>query len=452
MANKDENEGGKKGGGWFKAVLGTLGGLLSGAVVMYFGAWVDQAVKPAKPVPNFRVQSAGRTVHFENLSPGYSGWWDFGDGAELVPADGNHLSVDHQYARPGDYSVKLSLTNLIGEESDRTVSLHVEDPPQAKQPKVVSLQAVRVSPGTFAPATYKITAKTENASTCVWDLGDDRPLQAVNENTAVQEHWVTFDKPGDYAVEVVAINDAQVDYKTEVVSVGDAPAGSVGVTLTAFDAGTLVRTRKVPCTFSDVFRPDIKGDVCPLSGRRLAAASPTDQYKDWVITDVQLTGTDGATVSLGDRMELPLDAGALGLQNVRDLRLQLADDRSSAHLLGELTRAGGKADAPAPTLLLQGFMTEELRTPDSRTVPLPCALTAPTAGNTTTQIASLPPPPADWVDPQPCKLSLEVRDGGAVVAKDVPVPGSVDLTLRQRRFTLAAVRIKDQVRLDLTAP
>ena len=74
MADKEDDEGGKKkGGGWFKAILGTVGGLLSGAVVMYFSAWVDKAVKPAKPVPNFRVEHEGRTVHFENLSPGFTG-------------------------------------------------------------------------------------------------------------------------------------------------------------------------------------------------------------------------------------------------------------------------------------------------------------------------------------------------------------------------------------------
>ena len=152
MAEKEEASGKKKGGGWLKAVLGTLGGLLSGAVVMYFSAYIDKAVKPAKPVPNFRVEHEGRTVHFQNLSPGYTGWWDFGDGTELVPADASHESIDHAYERPGDYSVKLSLSNLLGEESERTVALHVEDPPEAKQPKVVSLEAVRRQPRQRRPS------------------------------------------------------------------------------------------------------------------------------------------------------------------------------------------------------------------------------------------------------------------------------------------------------------
>ena len=109
MAVKEDNEGGKKtGGGWIKTVLGMVGGMLSGAVVMYATAWLDNAVKPAKPVPNFRVQHEGCTVTFQNLSPGYTGWWDFGDGSELVPVTGDSDSLVHKYDQPGDYNVKLS--------------------------------------------------------------------------------------------------------------------------------------------------------------------------------------------------------------------------------------------------------------------------------------------------------------------------------------------------------
>ncbi len=119
MAAKDEDEGGKKkGGGWIKTVLGMVGGMLSGCVVMYCTAWLDNAVKPAKPVPNFRVEHEGCTVHFQNLSPGYTGWWDFGDGSELVPVTGDSDSVIHKFERPGDYGVKMSLKNVLNEETE----------------------------------------------------------------------------------------------------------------------------------------------------------------------------------------------------------------------------------------------------------------------------------------------------------------------------------------------
>ncbi len=301
MAETASAEGGKKGGGWFKTILGTVGGLLSGAVVMYFGAWVDKAVKPAKPVPNFRLEHEGRVVHFQDLSPGFAGWWDFGDGTELIPADSGHESIDHTYDRPGDYTVKLSLSNLLGEESNRTVALHVEDPPESKQPQVVSLDAVRVSPGTGAPALFKVTAKTTNAPSCIWDVSDERPLEVVSDETASQERLVQFDKAGNYVIELVAVNENLWDRKTASVCVTQPPAGGVGVVLAWTDAGTWVKTRTVPCTFCDTFRPDAKGDRCPLSGRDFCAACSNDRCKDWVIRDVQVMGANGKQVSLGDQ-------------------------------------------------------------------------------------------------------------------------------------------------------
>ena len=454
MAEKEE-EGKSKGGGWFKAILGTVGGLLSGAVVMYFGAWVDQAVKPAKPVPNFRVEHEGATVHFQNLSLGFRGWWDFGDGTELVPADTAHDSVAHKYDRPGDYNVKLSLSNLLGEENDRTVSLHVEDAPASKQPKIVSLTAERQSPGVYAPAMYKVTAKTENALLCILNLDNEQQAESINEGTASLERWVTFDKPGTYDIDFFATNDKLTDQKRTSVSVQAPPAGTINALLTTVDAGTLVQTRKQPCTFSDMFRADVKGDASPLSGRELFAASPRDKDKDWIIRDVHVTGAGSKDFSLGDKTELPLDSAAMGLQNARNLRMQLSADRRSVHMLGEITRGPAKDAGPPPTVMLQGSMTQELRKPDTRTVPLPATLVIPAVGLATSETIILPPPPAEWVDPQPRKLHLAVRDGATMLAQDVPIPGQVEVTLQKRRCMLSAVPIKDrdgrvqQVRLDL---
>ena len=445
MAETESAEGGKKkGGGWFKALLGTLGGLLSGAVVMYISAYVDKAVKPARPVPNFRLAYEGRVVHFQNLSPGFTGWWDFGDGTELVPADADHESIDHTYGRPGDYSVKLSLANLLGEQSDRTVALHVEDPPESNQPKVVSLEAVRVSPGTGAPALFKVTAKTTNAPLCIWDVSDERALEAVTDETASQERLMQFDKPGAYVIKLVAVNDNLWDKKTAPVNVTAAPAGGVGVVLAWTDAGTWAKTRTVPCTFCDTFRPDAKGDRCPLSGRDLCAACSTDKCKDWVIRDVQVTGANGKQVSMGGQTDLPLDPATLGLQSAQNLHLVMAKDRGAVRLVGDLVRPAGKSGAAPPSVVLQGVMTEELRKERSRPVQVPATLVVPAAGQTTTEIVTAPPAPADWVDVQPRKMTLTVSDGPAVLAKDVPVPGATDLIVQKRRCTLVAKVVKEK--------
>jgi PKD repeat protein len=451
MAENEEDQAGKKkGGGWIKAVLGTVGGLLSGAAAMYFGAFIDKAVKPAKPVPNFRVEADGRTVRFQDLSPGFTGWWDFGDGTELVPADTSHQSVSHTYQRTGDYSVKLSLANLLGEQADRTVSVHVEEAADAKQPRVVKLEAVRVSPGNGAPAVFRVTAQTENAPLCIWHDGDDRPCEAVADETGSQVRLVKFDRAGSYPIQLTAVNDDKIDEAKTVVVVKDKPAGAIGVVLSWTDAGTRVHKRTVPCTFCDTFRADVQDAECPLSGRDHCAACSTDACKDWVIRDVQVTGPNGKPVSLGDSLDAPLDPAALGLANVQNLKLQLPADRSSVHLLGKLVRPADK-NAPAPSVVLEGVLMEEARKPVSRPVQVPVTLAPPAPGQTTTEYVPMPPPPADWVDVQPPKVVLTLAGWPAMMAPQTPAPGRTDIVLQKRRYTLVTKIVKDQIRLDLMA-
>ena len=119
----------------------------------------------------------------------------------------------------------------------------------------------------------------------------------------------------------------------------------MSVVLTSADAGTEVRTRTQPFTLSDTFRPDAKGDVSPLSGQDLLAASSNDKHKEWIIRDVVLTGANGKQVSLGDKTEMPLDAAALGYQSARNLRLQVGQDRRSMRLVGRIGTSAIRQDA-----------------------------------------------------------------------------------------------------------
>jgi len=98
MADSTEKkeEAPKKLGGMFKAMLGTIAGLMSGAFMMYLSPLLDKVVKPSKPVANFAVDLKGLTVMFHNRSSTRSdGWWDFGDGAPLEPVTAEHDSVTH---------------------------------------------------------------------------------------------------------------------------------------------------------------------------------------------------------------------------------------------------------------------------------------------------------------------------------------------------------------------
>ena len=445
----------KIGSGWIKTILGMVGGLVSGAVVMYATAFVNNAVKPAKPVSNFRVEHEGNSVRFQNLSPGYQGWWDFGDGTELLPASTGQDSVTHKYDRPGDYTVKLSLSNLFGEENDRTVPLHVKDTPAAAQPHVISLTAERVGNSDYAPVTYHITAKTENAPLCILEPGVAGKDEAVNDGTASFDRFVTYDKPGNHTIKLRVVNGTATVCQTQVVTVQGAPAGAIQVALTAIESGTELKTRTQPLMFNETFRADVKGEVSPLASREHTAASSEDRHKEWTIRDIQLTAANGKVISLGDKTEIALDGAAFGRPNARNLRLQLSADRRSVHLVGELVRPSGGKVAILPTLMIQGTMTEEIRKAEARAVPLPAYLRLPTAGKTTTEVVNLPALPADWIDHQPPKLSLAVWDAGKVAAgSNMKIPGRVELTLQNRRCVLTATPVKDkdnkdQVRLDL---
>src|SRR4051812_6728711 len=88
----------KSSGGWLKAVVGTVTGLLGGAAGMYVPPLVDSVIKPSKPLANFAVESSGLQVTFQNRSAGTEGYWDFGDGSALEPVNMTAPTVTHAFA------------------------------------------------------------------------------------------------------------------------------------------------------------------------------------------------------------------------------------------------------------------------------------------------------------------------------------------------------------------
>jgi PKD repeat protein/ribosomal protein S15P/S13E len=202
--------------GWIKMAIGTAGGLLSGAVVMYVTPLVDKVVRPSKPLANFSHEKDGLKIRFQNLSSGGQGWWEFGDGTPLEPVSPEREFVNHVYTRPGEYTVKMTLRNVLGEENERQVVVRLDPPTTLEPTKVLNLEAVPVSAGSYAPATFKIMSKVKNAQLCVWDLGDDRPLEVTNAQG--NEKMVTFQKPGGYVIKLAAVNGLDHDQKTEIVN------------------------------------------------------------------------------------------------------------------------------------------------------------------------------------------------------------------------------------------
>src|SRR5262245_59341405 len=113
--------------------------------------------------------------------------------------------VPHTYARHGEYTARLSLRNLIGDENERTVVVRLEAP-RNDPPVVSSFDVIPVSQNSYAPATFRLVSKVQNAQLYVWDLGDDRPLEISTEKDMGPERMVTFERPGAYVVRLAAVN------------------------------------------------------------------------------------------------------------------------------------------------------------------------------------------------------------------------------------------------------
>jgi PKD repeat protein len=442
----EKEQGGKKSGGWLKAGFGAVAGILSGAAAMYATAFIDQAVKPAKPVANFRVDHDGLTVKIQNLSPGFSGWWDFGDGSELVPVAAGQDMVPHSYQQPGNYTIKMSLHNLLGEENERTVELNLTPTAAAADgaPSVDELRVEPVSPGGYAPATFKIVSKTNHAKLCVWDLGDGSDLFVEDAASSPPERFVTFQTPGAHAIRLGALNGDKHAQKSAAAQVADAPDGTLAVTLTAADSGTHVRRQTKPATFSAAFNPTTPaGKPSPFT-KDLAAAP------GWTVGD--LTWKEGTKeVHLGKQTKVDLNPSPLGLKGVQQLHMEILPDRRGVRLTGELVRDA--KDKEQPTFVLPVTLVEEQRAPDAAATTATAMLTMPLAGGPAAAAVVPPPAPAGWVDVTRT-MKLEIRDG-ATLLQTVPLTGTsllaTPISWKNHSFLLTAAPDKDKVRLQLAA-
>jgi PKD repeat protein len=422
---------------WIKATVGTLAGLLSGAVLMYLTPLLDRVIKPAKPVANFGYQADGLTVTFHNRSSGGStGWWDFGDGSPLEPVTPDEEIVTHTYTRYGEYSSKLTLRNLLNEESDRTVIVRLE-PPRNDPPAISAFEIVPVSPGAYAPATYRIVSKVENAQLSIWDLGDDRPLEVTAEKDSAAQKMVTFENPGAFVVKLVATNGAQYAVKSDIVQVNVPPPGAVTAVLSVNDQAMKLEKVNTPYTFSGAFPPSSREAVYRID--RQVPAQP-----GFEITDIRIQPKAGAAQRLEGRTEILLDPNALGLRGVRNLSLKLAPDRRSARLTGELVKDTSNKKAPLPTLSLPAVLVQQKKTPVTGPgTPVTATLSVPGVA-----ILTMPPLPADWVETRR-QPRLELREGDRVVWQESQLSRPAVVTLQNKRCVVTATATGSQVRVEV---
>ncbi len=225
---------------WIKTTLGTIAGLISGAVVMWFSPLLDKVIKPAKPVANFSYQVNGLEVTFANLSSGCDEVrWDFGDGSPLEFTPKDTTQIVHVYKKPGKYNVKLTVQNILDQVNERSILVDIDKADQAiaqaqPAPEIIDFLVrppIKDGP-VFAPATYQFEATADNSQLLIWDFGDGKGL-TIGEPRELR----IFDKPGTYKVKLTAFNGKNRSERTTTVNVQEAPANTVQLALQVTGTG-----------------------------------------------------------------------------------------------------------------------------------------------------------------------------------------------------------------------
>ncbi|HEV3203388.1 MAG TPA: PKD domain-containing protein, partial [Gemmataceae bacterium] len=376
-------------------------------------------IKPAKPIANFAFDLNGFTVTFYNHSSGSGeGWFDFGDGTPLEPISPKQSTFLHTYTKPDIYYAKLTWRNLLGDENERSVKIELESP-KIEKPAILSLEAIPITPGAFAPATFRLVSRAKNAKLCVWDCGDERCLEFCSDNPENQDRLVTFKKGGGYMVKLAAVNGDQAAEKSTIVFVDEPPPCSVAAIVSVIDQGTRVEKIETPIPVTANFPPGSKENTYHFE--RQVAAKQGFEVK-----------------------EARLDP--VNDQSVRNLEVRVASDRQSVRVLGELVRETGflKKNSNSPSLMVRVLLTQERRVSESHP-PLPVTGTVCIPGSL---LLGLPPLPENWMDARR-DLRIELHDGDKIAWPDSALPRNTPVTLQNRKCTLTATNLGNQVRIDL---
>lgn len=411
--------------GWIKAAVTSVVGLLSGAVIMYLTPFVNNAIKPSKPVANFASQTAGLTVNFNNRSTGaVQGWWDFGDGAALEPFDPKLDLVQHTYAKPGTYNVKLALQNLLGEASDRTapVTLDANTDSAAPKPEIVSFDLIPLTRDERVPAVYRLLGKVKTATHCILSAGDDRPMEILDD-VANLERYITFNDMGSYTVRLAAVNGKQLVEKTQTVFVSpndsNNPTAKLLVTYEAVRVERFTRDLRVNCGW----QADVKDGV----------SSPFRKERP---ADSGCTIVSAELVNKNDRST-----------QVRNVSVTTASDKTKFIVAGELVRTTGvlAPKAAPPSWLAEVKVVMERR---SRPQTINRGDVVMTVGlNSTTKIP-MQPLEEGWEVVRK-KVSLELWDGSRKVWEGNQAVTGAKMTLKNQTCLVTVIPQSDGFALKL---
>ncbi len=401
--------------GWFKAILGAIGGVLSGAAVMWVSPWVDKVVKPAKPIANFAVEHTGLTVTFRNHSVGGSeGRWDFGDGSPLEFIKPDEPAVKHSYPRTGTYQAKLILKNSLGEESERAVTVELTDGSSQAPAKPAILDLYVRPPGkvgqpVYAPATYQFEAACDNAQLYLWDFGDGRGVQLGEHNASY-----TYASPGTYTITLTAFSGKQKSQHDVTVDVYEPPTGLLNISLMVLDQGVQVESRQREATVSAAIPLNGRNDPATIE-RAIAATA----------------GFEIAAVELRESRN----------QNVEKAAWQIAPDKKSVKVTAKVL----KMSSPTSAVLNERFVVTERRRKAATREPIAIAGTMAAPG---TASMLLPPVPEDWTDVRR-QFTFELRQNDRILWQGPQLPGKTPVTVNGRPYTLGATTSGERVQINL---
>jgi hypothetical protein len=419
--------------GWIKAVLTSIMGLFSGAILMYVSPLVTGAIKPGKPVANFAEFAQGLTVTFQNRAAGASeGWWDFGDGSPLEPFSATQEAVTHTYPHTGSYNVKLSLRNFLGEENERVSPVILDgganNTPHIESFKVDPIKPAPTAPGTLktamTPATFRVASQIKNTDLCIWSLGGPNPnIEVSNDNSPSQERLVTIKEPGFYTMRLVAVSGKQIDEKAEsvVVIAGNSSAPSANLQVT-YQAVHVQRTNK-EANLHVAFPPDRKESSYPFTLTHMV--EPDSQ-----IIDAQFTKPGKET-------------------SVKNPTLTISKDKSKVVLTGELVKPAGitalKRNQPLPKWTPTVSLTVERRSEPVLKTLDPITIDVNLPGTT---ILPVPPLSSRW-QIKGTMVHLELLDGATLVFKGSKLPIGTIVNFQNHPYRLTATQEPGHIRLDV---
>ncbi len=410
--------------GWVKGIGTSIVGLVSGAIIMYLTPLVNNAIKPAKPVANFGSQVSGLTVQFNNRSAGgVQGWWDYGDGSALDPFDPKVDLVKHTYAKPGTYSVKLTLRNILGEENDRTAPVTL-DPESAPKPEIAAFQLDPWPPGSRSPSAYHLQAKITGAALCVLSFGDKRPTEVI-ENPGQLQRYIAFEEMGMYTIRLTAANGKQIIEKTQDVFVnpneGNDPVAKLLVTYQAAHVQRYSKDMRIHCGW----QADVKETVSTFRKER-----PADPGCKFLSAELINKNDKGG--------------------QVRNVSVTIAPEKDKLIVSGELLRPTGPL-APktaAPAWLAEVKVTMERRSPPTTITKGDMALTV-ALGKTT--VIPLEPLDDGW-EVLKKDVKLQVWEGSRKAWEGTQGVAGAQLTLKNQSCFLTATPQKDGFAVKIDAP